>query len=38
MSIALKICNNFVVIVLCPVIYIVQHIDILKELTEKMNL
>ena len=34
MSIATKICNNFVRIVLCPVI-IVQLIDILKELTQK---
>ena len=34
MSIATKICTNFVLIVLCPVI-IVQLIDILKELTQK---
>ena len=36
MSIATKICNNFVLIVLCSVI-IVQLIDILKELTQKIE-
>ena len=38
MSIATKICNNFVLIVLCPVTIVQLNIDILKELTQKMNL